>query len=141
MTQNNNYLHSADIEIRVRYSETDQMGYCYYGNYAQYFEVGRVEALRDLGMSYKELEKNGFMLPVSSFSVKYIAPAYYDDLLTITTRIVNLKGVRLYFEYDIKNEKGQLISTADTTLVFVDKSTMKPTTPPENFVALIFPKK
>src|SRR5690554_7100244 len=114
MTQNNNYLHSADIEIRVRYSETDQMGYCYYGNYAQYFEVGRVEALRNLGMSYKELEEKGFMLPVSSFSVKYIAPAYYDDLLTITTRIVNLKGVRLYFEYDIRSEEGELISTADT---------------------------
>lgn len=140
MTLNNDCLHTADTEIRVRYSETDQMGYCYYGNYAQYFEVGRVEALRSLGLSYKEMEVKGFMLPVASFSVKYIAPAYYDDLLTITTKIVKLNGVRLFFEYDIKNEKGQLISTAETTLVFVDKTTMKPTTPPEDFVALISSK-
>jgi|SRR5690554_433590 len=141
MIQNNTFLHTADIEIRVRYSETDQMGYCYYGNYAQYFEVGRVEALRSLGMSYKEMEEKGIMLPVSSFSVKYIAPAYYDDLLTITTRIVKLKGVRLYFEYEIKNEKGELISTADTTLVFVDKINMRPTTPPADFVSLFSLKK
>ena len=140
MTQNNKGLYSAEIQLRVRYGETDQMGYCYYGNYAQYFEVGRVEALRGLGMSYKVVEEKGFMLPVSSFSVKYIAPAYYDDLLTITTRIIDLKGVRLYFEYDIKNEKGELISTADTTLVFVDKKTMRPTSPPEDFKALIFSK-
>jgi acyl-CoA thioester hydrolase len=140
MTQNNNILHSADIQLRVRYGETDQMGYCYYGNYAQYFEVGRVEALRELGLSYKEIEEKGFMLPVSSFSVKYLAPAFYDDLLTITTKIVNLKGVRLYFEYEIKNEKGKLLATADTTLVFVDKNTMRPITPPEDFVDLLFAK-
>ena len=140
MTQNNKSLYTAEIQLRVRYGETDQMGYCYYGNYAQYFEVGRVEALRGLGMSYKKVEESGFMLPVSSFSVKYISPAYYDDLLTITTRMIDLKGVRLYFEYDIKNEKGELISTADTTLVFVDKSTMRPTSPPEDFIALVFSK-
>lgn len=140
MTQNNKCLHTAEIQLRVRYGETDQMGYCYYGNYAQYFEVGRVEALRSLGWSYKEMEEKGFMLPVSSFSVKYIAPAFYDDLLTVITRIIDLKGVRLLFEYEIKNEKGQLVSTADTTLVFVDKNTMRPTTPPEDFVSLIFSK-
>ncbi|HLV41732.1 MAG TPA: thioesterase family protein [Brumimicrobium sp.] len=141
MSQNNEFLYSAEIQLRVRYSETDQMGYCYYGNYAQYFEVGRVEALRELGMSYKIVEEKGYMLPVSSYNVKYISPAYYDDLLTITTKIIDLKGVRLYFSYDITNEKGQLVSTADTTLVFVDKKTMRPTTPPEDFVSLIFSKK
>ena len=93
----------ARIEVRVRYGETDQMGYCYYGNYAQYFEVGRVEALRDFGMSYREMENDGFMLPVLDFQVRYLAPAYYDDLLTITTKIVLLKGPRLYFEYEINN--------------------------------------
>src|SRR5690554_224724 len=141
MSQNNEFLYSAEIQLRVRYSETDQMGYCYYGNYAQYFEVGRVEALRELGMSYKIVEEKGYMLPVSSYNVKYISPAYYDDLLTITTKIIDLKGVRLYFSYDITNENGQLVSTADTTLVFVDKKTMRPTTPPEDFVSLIFSKK
>lgn len=140
MPQNKEFLHSSEIQLRVRYGETDQMGYCYYGNYAQYFEVGRVEALRALGWSYKEMEEKGFMLPVSSFSVKYISPAFYDDLLTVHTRIIDLKGVRLYFEYEIKNEQGKLVATADTTLVFVDKNTMRPTTPPKDFVTLMFAK-
>src|SRR5690554_127929 len=140
MPQDKEFLHSSKIQLRVRYGETDQMGYCYYGNYAQYFEVGRVEALRALGWSYKEMEEKGFMLPVSSFSVKYISPAFYDDLLTVHTRIINLKGVRLYFEYEIKNEQGKLVATAETTLVFVDKNTMRPTTPPKDFVTLMFAK-
>lgn len=140
MTQNKECLHTADTQLRVRYSETDQMGYCYYGNYAQYFEVGRVEAMRSLGMSYKDVENEGFMLPVATFSVKYIAPAFYDDLLTITTKIVKLKGVRLYFEYEIYNEKNELLVIADTVLVFVDKKTMKPVHPPQNFIDLLYPK-
>ncbi|WP_417266313.1 acyl-CoA thioesterase [Brumimicrobium sp.] len=140
MPQDKEFLHSSEIQLRVRYGETDQMGYCYYGNYAQYFEVGRVEALRALGWSYKEMEEKGFMLPVSSFSVKYISPAFYDDLLTVHTRIIDLKGVRLYFEYEIKNEQGKLVATAETTLVFVDKNTMRPTTPPKDFVTLMFAK-
>lgn len=137
MNKKTNFLYQAETQLRVRYGETDQMGYCYYGYYAQYFEVGRVEAMRGLGMSYKELEEMGYMLPVSTFNVKYLAPAYYDDLLTITTRIVSLKGVRLYFEYDIKNEKGELISQADTMLIFVKKETMKPVSPPEKFISIL----
>jgi acyl-CoA thioester hydrolase len=123
--------------LRVRYGETDQMGYCYYGNYAQYFEVGRVEALRSFGMSYKAMEESGVMLPVSEFSVRYFAPAYYDDLLLITTKIVMLKGPRLFFEYEIQNEDGKVISNATTTLVFVSKETMRPTSPPEDFMELM----
>ncbi len=123
-------------EIRVRYGETDQMGYCYYGNYAQYFEVGRVEALRSLGMSYKALEEQGVMLPVSEFSVKYLSPAFYDDLLTVKTEITAIKGARIYFTYELSNEKGNIISKAETTLVFVDKTTMRPTQAPANFSAL-----
>jgi len=128
---------TAKTEIRVRYGETDQMGYCYYGNYAQYLEVGRVEALRELGMSYKDIEKEGVMLPVSTFSVDYKSPAYYDDLLTITTDITSLKGVRLSFNYTIHNADQKLIATAQTTLVFVDKTTMRPTAPPDSFMTLI----
>mgnify|MGYP001944737472 CR=1 FL=1 len=141
MSENNHFLYSADFKLRVRYGETDQMGYCYYGNYAQYFEVGRVETMRALGMTYKELEQKGYMLPVSTYNVKYIFPAVYDDLLTITTRIVSLKGVRLHFNYEIKNELGKKVAEADTVLVFVDKNTMKPTAPPKEFVDLIFSKK
>ena len=126
-----------DTKLRVRYGETDQMGYCYYGNYAQYFEVGRVEAMRHVGMSYKELEQQGVMLPVSEFQVKYITPALYDDELTIITKITKLKGVRLYFEYEIFNQQKALVCKASTTLVFVAKDTMKPIQPSEQFTALI----
>lgn len=127
---------SKTIELRVRYSETDQMGYCYYGNYAQYFEVGRVEALRSVGMSYKSLEDRGVMLPVSTFEVKYLAPAKYDDLLSIETRIIEMKGARLIFEYVIQID-GKIIATGSTTLVFVSKDSMKPIQAPEYFTDLI----
>lgn len=123
--------------LRVRYGETDQMGYCYYGNYAQYFEVGRVEALRSIGMSYKQMEDEGIMLPVSEFTVKYKSPAKYDDQLTIITKITLVKGVRIFFEYEILNELNTLICTAQTTLVFVNKSNMCPIPIPENFKKMI----
>ena len=125
------------ISIRVRYAETDQMGVVYHGNYAQYFEVGRVEAMRQVGMSYKELEKLGVMLPVSEFQVKYITPALYDDELTVITKITKLKGVRLYFEYEIYNENKDLVCKASTVLVFVSKDTMKPIQPSDQFTSLI----
>lgn len=128
---------SFSTNIRVRYGETDQMGYCYYGNYAQYFEVGRVEALRSIGMSYKSLEEQGIMLPVSEFSVKYLAPALYDDNLTIQTTITEISGARIYFTYEIMNEKNTLLCTGQTILVFVDKKTMRPTQAPASFIQLI----
>lgn len=141
MNINKESIYSSETQLRVRYGETDQMGYCYYGNYAQYFEVGRVEALRKLGMTYKQLEEMGYMLPVSTLNIKYFSPAFYDDLLTIITKITEQKGVRLVFEYEIYNESKKLLVTADTMLVFVNKSTMKPTTPPKEFVDLFFDKK
>lgn len=131
------FNYSFSINLRVRYSETDQMGYCYYGNYAQYFEVGRVETLRSLGMSYKQLEEEGIMLPVSEFSVKYFAPALYDNELTIKTTITEIKGARIYFDYTITNSAGDLICKAQTTLVFVQKDTMKPIPAPKSFTALL----
>jgi acyl-CoA thioester hydrolase len=85
--------------VRVRYGETDQMGYCYYGNYAQYLEIGRVEALRSIGIRYKDLENDGVMLPVLDFQIKYISPAKYDDLLTIETTIEEVTGSRIFFTY------------------------------------------
>jgi len=130
-------VYSHSTKIRVRYSETDQMGYCYYGNYAQYFEIGRVEALRHLNISYKEMEKDGIMLPVSDFQVNYKKPALYDDELVITTHISSLEGCRLTFNYEIKNEENQIITTASTVLVFVSKETMKPISPPNNIINLL----
>lgn len=131
-----NYSYSFPIKLRVRYGETDQMGYCYYGNYAQYFEVGRVEALRAIGMSYRSLEEQGVMLPVSEYSVKYHAPALYDDELTVITSITEITGARIFFTYDVFNSEEVLISRAQTTLVFVDKTTMRPTSPPKSFLQL-----
>lgn len=125
-----------NTKLRVRYGETDQMGYCYYGNYAQYFEVGRVETLRSLGMSYKSLEDRGVMLPVSDFEVKYKAPAIYDDELTIETSIDEVRGPRVIFHYKISKE-DTLVATASTTLVFVSKETMRPISPPQDFMDLV----
>lgn len=127
---------SHTTTLRVRYGETDQMGYSYYGNYAQYFEVGRVEALREIGMSYKSLEDRGIMLPVSHFDVHYKAPARYDDPLEITTHVTELRGPRLVFRYTI-HVNEQLIAEGSTTLVFVAKETMRPIAPPADFVKLL----
>lgn len=126
------YTHST--KLRVRYSETDQMGYVYYGNYAQFFEIGRVEMLRSLGISYRQMEEQGIMLPVVNFEVKYIRPAYYDDLITIKTSITKIPTAKIVFDYELYNENNQLLTKANTVLVFVNKSTMKPTTAPQHLV-------
>jgi acyl-CoA thioester hydrolase len=123
-----------EIKLRVRYAETDQMGYCYYGNYAQYLELGRVEALRSLGFRYKDLEDKGIMLPVMEFHIKYLSPAKYDDLLTVKTVITEIAGTRIYFDYEILNEENKQIALATTTLVFVSKETMRPVKAPEEIV-------
>ncbi|MBM3452599.1 MAG: acyl-CoA thioesterase [Bacteroidetes bacterium] len=123
--------------VRVRYGETDQMGYCYYGNFAQYLELGRVEALRSLGIRYKDLETEGIMLPVVDLQIKYISPAKYDDLLTIETRIEEIKGSRICFEYKIYNESNKEVIKAQTSLVFVAKRNMRPIKVPEFIVKAI----
>ena len=123
--------------VRVRYSETDKMGYCYYGNYASVLEVGRVESLRSLGISYKSLEDNGIMLPVSEFQIKYILPAYYDDMLLIETKISAIKGVRIFFDYSIYNDNQKLLASAMTSLVFIDSITKKPVAPPKELLSII----
>ena len=100
-------MFKSETKIRVRYAETDQMGYCYYGNYAQYFEVARVEALRSLGVTYKTMEENGIWLPVVDFSIKYLQPAYYDEELTILTNVVKEPTIRIFFTYETYNEKKE----------------------------------
>jgi acyl-CoA thioester hydrolase len=124
-------------KVRVRYGETDQMGYCYYGNYAQYLEIGRVEALRSIGIRYKDLENDGVMLPVLDFQIKYIFPAKYDDLLTIETTIEEVTGSRIFFTYKIFNELEKEVVIAQTTLVFVAKESMRPIKAPESILKAI----
>ena len=113
-------MFSSEVKIRVRYGETDRMGYVYYGNYAEYFEVARVEALRELGLNYKDVEDSGIMLPVYTFNIKYFKPAFYDDLLTIKTTIKEIPQARITFEYETYNEKKELLNKGETVLVFID---------------------
>ena len=121
-------------KIRVRYSDTDQMKYVYYGVYAKYLEVGRVELLRSIGTSYKQIEELGFGLPVVNLKIKYIKPAFYDDLLTIETTIKKINNIKLIFKYKIYNEQDVLLNTAETTLVFVNLDTGKVCIPPNLIV-------
>lgn len=130
-------MFSHDSHVRIRYSETDQMGYCYYGNYAQFFEIGRVETLRALGVSYKSLEEQGIMLPVVDLQIKYIKPALYDDLITIRTKLVKIPSVRIAFEYEIFNENGDLLTIGSTTLVFIQSDNMKPCQAPIDLIEKI----
>jgi acyl-CoA thioester hydrolase len=113
------------------------MGYAYYGNYAEYYEVGRVETMRAIGMSYRELEEQGIMLPVYTFSIKYHKPAFYDDELTIRTTIPEPPGARLRFEYKCYNAAGDLLNEGETTLVFIDKTTKRPCGAPRHFAEKI----
>ena len=125
------------IEVRVRYSETDQMGVVYHGNYIPYFEIGRVEWLRDKGISYKSLEENGIALPIVSMTLNYKKPARYDDLLTVKTKLKKHSAVKIEFDCEIWSEQNELLTTAAFILVFVDLKTGRPTSPPDNVKLLL----
>jgi acyl-CoA thioester hydrolase len=119
------------FNVRVRYAETDQMGVVYHGNYAQYFEMGRVEWLRNMGVSYKWMEDNGVMLPVVSLSMDYKKPARYDDMLTVKTIFKSQTSVKIEFDYEIYNEKEELLTIGYSMLVFVNMKTGRPILPPD----------
>ncbi len=120
-----------EISFRIRYSETDQMGVVYHGNYAQYFEMGRVEWLRQLGTSYKEMEKSGIMLPVISLHIDFKKSAVYDDLITVRTILKKTPSVRIEFDFEIRNEAGEILVTANTVLVFMDMEKKRPVKCPD----------
>lgn len=117
--------------FRVRYGETDQMGVVYHGNYAQYLEMGRVEWLRSLGVSYRSMEESGIMLPVIHLQIDYKKSAKYDDLLTIETVLKKPPMVKIEFDYKIFNDLGELLVEANTILAFMDMQTGKPTKCPD----------
>lgn len=123
--------------IRVRYGETDPMKYVYYGNYAEYFEVARVELFRELWMSYDEIEKKGIFLPVSEYKIKYLKPGLYDQLLEIHTYVKKIPGVKIEFDYEIYNEDKIKITEASTTLFFLDAETNKIVRCPDFLLKLI----
>ncbi|WP_026904954.1 acyl-CoA thioesterase [Pedobacter glucosidilyticus] len=130
-------MFSYETNIRVRYAETDQMGYVYYGNYAAFYEVARTEMLRSLGMTYKSMEQDGVMMPVLEMRTKYFKPAKYDENITVKVTIKEKPGVRIVFYYDMFNEKQEHLNTGETTLVFVDMEKNRPCLPPSNFMKKI----
>ncbi|WP_299255032.1 thioesterase family protein [uncultured Lacinutrix sp.] len=127
-------MKSDKIDIRVRYAETDQMGVVHHGNYALYLEIARIEWLRKLGVSYKKMEESGVGLPVASLSVKYKKPIKYDDVITVKTMLKKEPTVKAEFDFEITNNLGEILSTANVVLVFVDLKTNRPTRPPKYFL-------
>jgi len=126
-----------EIQIRVRYGETDQMGVVYHGNYALYLEMGRIEWLRKLGISYKNMEENGIMLPVVSLNINYKKSAGYDDIINVKTQLKNKPTAKIEFDYEITDESGEILTIASTVLVFVDMKTNRPTRAP-NYILELF---
>ncbi|WP_036825963.1 acyl-CoA thioesterase [Polaribacter sp. Hel1_85] len=124
-------MKNSSTKTRIRYSETDQMGVVYHGNYAQFFELGRTEWLRSLGVTYKDMEISGIMLPVISLNCNFIKSALYDDVLTIKTILKKKPMVKIEFDYEIVNQNDELICTGNTTLAFMNSKTMKPTRCPD----------
>lgn len=132
-------MYSFDYNYRVRYADIDQMGYMYYGNYAKLYEIGRVEALRSLGLRYRDLEETGIIMPVYENKSRFISPAKYDDLVTIRVIIKELPKVRIIFHYEIYDEQQTLLHTGETTLVFVRTSNNRIATCPKEIADRLLP--
>ncbi len=132
-------MFTCDITQRIRYGETDQMGYVYYGRYAEFYEIGRTELIRLLGMTYRDLESRGIMLPVVKMVAKYYKPVGYDELITIRTILHSLPTAKITFHYEILNEAGELINEAECQLVFTDSVSRKPVRPPKDLLAALEP--
>ncbi len=133
-------MFTSTTQIRVRYGETDQMGYLYYGNYALYYEVGRAEAIRQLGYTYRQLEEMGIMMPVAELHTHYFRPALYDDLITVKTILKELpEGPKIQFHSELYNEGGVLLNKGITTLVFFDPKEKKKTNIPQELYTRLAP--
>ena len=125
-------IHTTNI--RVRYGETDQMGVVYHGNYAQYLEVARVEWLRSIDISYKKMEDEGVMLPVVNLNINFKKPAIYDEVLSIRTKLREKPGLKITIDQEIYNANGNLLTTSEITLVFVNMTTKRPMQCPEHLL-------
>lgn len=132
-------MYTHETALRVRYGETDQMGFAYHGDYASWFEVARVEALRHLGLPYRRLEEEGVQLPVFEMHARFHAPARYDDALTIRTTVRELPGVRFTFHYQVLGPEDALLTEASTTLVFMDRATRRPRRAPQELLDALAP--
>jgi acyl-CoA thioester hydrolase len=126
-------------KIRVRYGETDQMGYMYYGNYAEFYEVGRVEMLRSLGSYLQRHGRIGHNDACARVKCKYLKPALYDEEISIKVIMDKMPGIRIHFRYELTNPKGELINTGETLLVFINMKTNRPCLPPQDFIDKLLP--
>lgn len=126
-------------KLRVRYGETDQMGFMYYGNYAEFYEVGRVEMLRSLGMTYSGMEASGIMMPVLELNCKYLKPALYDEEISIKVTMAKMPGVKIHFKYELYNQNDELINIGETLLAFVNMKTNRPCLPSQEFIDKLKP--
>lgn len=131
---------SDEIQIRIRYGETDQMGVVYHGNYAQFLEIGRIEWLKKLGVSYKTMEENGVMLPVISLHIDFKKSACFDDLIKVKTKLVKIPTARIEFDYEIRNDKNEILTFAKTILAFVDMKTKRPIKCPQHILDKVLKK-
>lgn len=132
-------MFKSEVSIRVRYAETDKMEYVYYGRYAEYFEIARVESLRSLGITYRELEDSGILLPVLEYQVKFFKPVYYDEMIIVKTVIPVLPAARIHFEYETFNSENFKVNSASTSLVFINKATKKPCAAPQSLLSRLKP--
>ena len=128
---------TRDIRIRVRYKETDAMGFVHHSNYVNYYEVARTEMLREFGTSYKELEDEGIMMPVMEVSMKYLRAAHYDDLLTVRITLTELPIVKMVFEHEVYNQNGELLNTGKVVLAFMNSKTRRACRAPKWFAELL----
>ncbi len=133
-------MFTSETQIRVRYAETDQMNVVYHGNYAQYFEVGRVESIRKLGLSYKDVEASGIVMPVIEWTAKFIRPARYDDLLTVRTTVKTWPvDYRIEFHQEVYNEEGKLLTTGKVLIYFLKAATLERAPMPEQMAKTLRP--
>jgi acyl-CoA thioester hydrolase len=133
-------MFTHETQVRVRYGETDQMGYLYYGNYALYYEVGRAEMVRSLGVAYREMESSlGIMMPVMSLQMRFVRPALYDELITIRTTLRELPTSTITFHHELFNEKKKLLNGGSVKLCFVEMATNKTVAPPQYMMEKLAP--
>ncbi len=133
-------MYTAETTIRVHYALTDQMGFVYYGNYAQFYEIGRAEAIRNLGFNYKDIEAMGIIMPVVDIHFRFLRPAKYDDLISIRTTLKELPvHHKIVFHGEVFNEAGQLLNTGEVTLYFMEAKSMKRCSMPIELVEKLAP--
>lgn len=129
-----------ETHIRVRYSETDQMGYCYYGNYAQYYEVGRAELIRSIGLSYRDMERDhGILMPVMSFNIRFVRPARYDDLLRVVTTLRKMPEKTMTFYSEAFNAEGELLNGGSVRLGFIQSGSPEGIAAPDYLLETLKP--